>query len=110
MVIEIFRVVRQLPRQLLIALVRAYRYLLKPWLGNACRFEPTCSAYALQALQEHGAARGAALTVWRLCRCHPACAGGLDPVPERRSGAGLFTSLAAQGHAADEPTSNRHQP
>ena len=69
------------PRQALIGLVQAYRYLLKPWLGNACRFEPTCSAYALVALQQHGAARGSLLTGWRLLRCHPWCAGGCDPVP-----------------------------
>ena len=69
------------PRLGLIALVKGYRLLLKPWLGNACRFEPTCSAYALQALQLHGAARGSALAGWRIVRCHPWCAGGIDPVP-----------------------------
>jgi len=69
------------PRQGLIALVKGYRLLLKPWLGNACRFEPTCSSYALQALELHGAARGSALAGWRVARCHPWCAGGLDPVP-----------------------------
>ena len=47
-----------LPRRSLIALVRAYRFFLKPWLGNACRFEPSCSAYAMQALQQHGALAG----------------------------------------------------
>ena len=71
-----------LPRRLLIALVQAYRLLLKAWLGNACRFEPTCSAYALQALQRHGALAGSALGGWRLLRCHPWCAGGVDPVPD----------------------------
>lgn len=69
------------PRQLLMALVRGYRLLLKPWLGNSCRFEPTCSAYALLALQQHGAWRGAALGGWRVLRCHPGCTGGHDPVP-----------------------------
>ena len=52
-------------QRLLILLVKAYRLLLSPWLGSACRFEPTCSVYALQALQRHGAARGAWLTVCR---------------------------------------------
>lgn len=90
-----------LPRRALILLVRAYRLLLKPWLGNACRFEPSCSAYALEALERHGAARGAALAGWRLARCHPWCDGGLDPVPERAAdaipgaGRGLFTRLLA---------------
>ncbi len=78
-----------LPQQLLIGGVRAYRFLLKPWLGNACRFEPTCSAYTLQALQQHGALQGAALGGWRLLRCHPWCDGGLDPVPA----GGLFGRL-----------------
>lgn len=71
------------PQRALILLVQAYRLLLKPWLGNACRFEPTCSAYALQALDKHGAAAGSALAVGRLLRCHPWCAGGCDPVPEQ---------------------------
>lgn len=78
-----------LPRRALIALVRGYRFALKPWLGNACRFEPTCSAYALQALERHGALAGSALSAGRLLRCHPWCQGGLDPVPERAPG--LFT-------------------
>jgi putative membrane protein insertion efficiency factor len=72
-----------LPRRALIALVRGYRFALKPWLGNACRFEPSCSAYALQALERHGALAGSALSAGRLLRCHPWCQGGLDPIPER---------------------------
>lgn len=71
------------PQQLLSGLVRGYRLLLKPWVGNACRFEPSCSAYALTALQRHGALRGSALAGWRVLRCHPWCAGGHDPVPDR---------------------------
>lgn len=70
-----------LPRRVLIALVRGYRLLLSPWLGSACRFEPTCSQYALEALDRHGAALGSYLTTTRLLRCHPWCAGGCDPVP-----------------------------
>jgi putative membrane protein insertion efficiency factor len=69
------------PRRALIGLVRAYRLLLKPWLGNACRFEPSCSQYALDALQRHGALAGGTLAGARLLRCHPWCDGGLDPVP-----------------------------
>jgi len=78
-------------QRLLIALVRAYRLLLSPWLGSACRFEPTCSAYALQALERHGAAAGSYLTLRRLARCHPWCDGGCDPVPEHAPA--LFTRL-----------------
>ena len=68
-------------RALLISLVKGYRIFLSPWLGTSCRFEPTCSQYALQALQTHGAALGTYLISARIARCHPWCAGGLDPVP-----------------------------
>ena len=68
-------------QRLLMALVRGYRLLLSPWLGSSCRFEPTCSAYSLAALEKHGAAAGTYLTLHRLMRCHPWCAGGHDPVP-----------------------------
>lgn len=83
-----------LPRRLLIGAVRAYRLLLSPWLGSACRFEPTCSAYSLEALQRHGAAAGTYFTFTRLARCHPWCDGGFDPVPERAPA--LFTRLFAE--------------
>ena len=69
---------------LLIALVKFYRLMLSPWLGSACRFEPSCSAYALQALQTHGAGTGSYLAAARLVRCHPWCDGGQDPVPVDR--------------------------
>ena len=72
-----------LPRRVLIVLVRGYRLLLSPWLGNACRFEPTCSVYAIGALERHGSVAGTALAVGRIARCHPWCAGGHDPVPAR---------------------------
>jgi putative membrane protein insertion efficiency factor len=78
-------------KRLLIGVVRGYRLLLSPWLGSACRFEPTCSVYALQALDRHGAAAGSYLTVHRLMRCHPWCAGGSDPIPEQAPR--LFTAL-----------------
>ncbi|TFZ06775.1 membrane protein insertion efficiency factor YidD [Ramlibacter henchirensis] len=65
----------------LIALVRGYRLLLSPWLGSSCRFTPTCSAYALQALERHGAAAGSYLAAARIARCHPWCDGGIDEVP-----------------------------
>jgi putative membrane protein insertion efficiency factor len=74
--------------------VRAYRLLLSPWVGHGCRFQPTCSAYALQALQQHGAAGGSYLTLRRLARCHPWCEGGLDPVPAQAGG--LFSHLTSR--------------
>ncbi|HJV00671.1 membrane protein insertion efficiency factor YidD [Duganella sp. LX20W] len=64
-------------------LVRAYQLTISPMLGPRCRFYPSCSNYALEALQVHGAARGSLLTVKRLCRCHPWHAGGPDPVPPK---------------------------
>ena len=84
-------------KALLIFVVKAYRLLLSPWLGSACRFEPTCSGYALDALQQHGAAAGSYLTVKRLARCHPWCAGGSDPVPEQPPR--FFSSLVASRHS-----------
>ncbi len=80
-------------QRLLMALVRGYRLVLSPWLGSACRFTPTCSAYSLEALEKHGAAVGSYLTARRLARCHPWCDGGHDPVPEHRPR--LFTHLMA---------------
>ena len=70
-----------LPARLLAALVRGYRYLLSPWWGRQCRFTPTCSQYAIDALERHGAARGAWLALKRVLRCHPWGGGGFDPVP-----------------------------
>lgn len=61
--------------------VRAYRLILSPWLGHGCRFQPTCSAYALEALDRHGALRGTWLMLRRLGRCHPWGGDGYDPVP-----------------------------
>jgi putative membrane protein insertion efficiency factor len=66
----------------LIQLIRLYRFLLSPWLGQHCRFEPSCSSYALTAIERYGAARGSWLAVKRLSRCHPWHAGGFDPVPD----------------------------
>ncbi len=59
----------------------AYKATLSPWIGRGCRYTPTCSDYALQALITHGARRGGLLTVKRLCRCHPWGGSGYDPVP-----------------------------
>lgn len=90
--------VSRLPQKFLVGLVKGYRLLLSPSLGSSCRFEPTCSAYSLQALQQHGAAKGSYLTVYRLVRCHPWCNGGYDPVPSAPAKTGdgrfsLFTRL-----------------
>jgi putative membrane protein insertion efficiency factor len=64
-----------------IGALRLYRAALSPWLGPACRFEPSCSSYAEAAIARHGAARGGALAIRRLMRCHPLGGSGYDPVP-----------------------------
>ena len=66
-----------------ILLVRAYQLALSPFAGGACRFQPSCSEYAIQAIQEHGAARGLRLALKRVARCHPLGSSGFDPVPRR---------------------------
>ena len=68
----------------LVHLIRGYRYLISPLLGQNCRFHPTCSAYAIEAIQSHGAARGVYLTAKRILKCHPWHPGGYDPVPDQQ--------------------------
>lgn len=82
-----------LPQRLLVLLVKAYRLLLSPWIGNVCRYYPSCSHYALDALNRHGALGGSALAAWRVLRCNPWSLGGCDPVPEQAPWRGLFTRL-----------------
>jgi len=65
-----------------LSLIRIYQYGISPFMGPACRFEPTCSHYAKEALQRHGMLRGGVLTARRLCSCHPWGRSGYDPVPE----------------------------
>jgi putative membrane protein insertion efficiency factor len=83
-------------------LVRGYRLLLSPWLGNNCRFEPTCSVYALGVLERHGALAGSYLTLKRLGRCGPWCAGGQDPVPETPPA--LFSRLISPSSEKKHPS------
>ncbi len=64
-----------------IFLVKVYRKLISPLFPPCCRFTPTCSQYALEAFEKHGAFKGLYLTVWRILRCNPFCKGGYDPVP-----------------------------
>jgi putative membrane protein insertion efficiency factor len=71
------------PFAFIIALpIRAYRLIFSPWVGFNCRYQPTCSAYALEALQTHGGLKGCWLTIHRIGRCHPLGRGGYDPVPK----------------------------
>lgn len=95
-------------RRLLIALVRGYRLLLSPWLGSACRFEPTCSAYSIEALERHGALTGSWLTLARLARCQPWCQGGHDPVPADPPRASrLFSRLLTAQKKPHPPASEK---
>jgi putative membrane protein insertion efficiency factor len=71
--------------KLLILLIRAYQVVLSPFFGGACRFLPSCSAYAIEAIANHGAWRGSLLAVRRLSRCHPLGRAGVDPVPAPRT-------------------------
>jgi putative membrane protein insertion efficiency factor len=68
-------------RQALLFLIRGYQFLLSPWVGNHCRFHPTCSEYARIAVTRHGSLRGSWLALRRLSKCHPWHPGGADPVP-----------------------------
>ncbi|MEE2834585.1 MAG: membrane protein insertion efficiency factor YidD [Myxococcota bacterium] len=77
----------------LIVLVRVYQRLISPFIGGNCRFTPTCSAYAIQALERHGALRATPLVLWRLLRCGPWGGCGEDPVPDQP---GVFVSRRQQ--------------
>jgi putative membrane protein insertion efficiency factor len=72
-------------KYLLIGFLKAYRAVISPLYGQVCRYHPSCSAYALQAVQDHGAVRGSWLALRRLARCHPWSPGGYDPVPATKA-------------------------
>lgn len=71
-------------RRILIGFIKVYRYVLSPFVGQHCRFTPTCSEYATEAIELHGALKGSWLTLRRLSRCHPFHTGGFDPVPDNK--------------------------
>ncbi len=70
-----------LPKAALLGTIRFYRRFVSPGLPPSCRFSPTCSEYALEAVSRHGALKGGFLALWRILRCNPFCKGGYDPVP-----------------------------
>ncbi len=70
-----------LPARVALGLLNFYKQAISPWLPRACRYEPTCSVYAREAIERHGLARGSRLALARLLRCHPFRPGGFDPVP-----------------------------
>ena len=92
--------------RVLVAAIRVYQRLLSPLLGQRCRFAPSCSAYAVEALARHGPDRGSWLALRRIARCHPFNPGGHDPVPPARSSSATMdnTAQVLPGTAADPPS------
>jgi len=82
-------------KALLLLAIRGYRFFLSPWLGRSCRFLPTCSEYAMEAIERHGAFDGSLLAARRIARCHPLGGAGLDPVPSQGPAARLWARLRA---------------
>jgi putative membrane protein insertion efficiency factor len=75
---------RQLAQLVALQLLRAYKWIVSPMFAPACRYVPTCSEYAMEAVERYGAARGGMMALWRLLRCHPFARGGYDPVMKKR--------------------------
>ena len=84
-------------RLLLTGLISVYRVTLSGWLGGRCRFYPTCSHYAEEAILVHGAVKGTGLAAWRVLRCNPFGAGGIDRVP-RRNSARMYEAVIPRAH------------
>jgi uncharacterized protein len=84
-VMHVVRTVVLLPRNIVVAFLRGYRALISPLYGDVCRYYPSCSAYALGAVQQHGVGKGGFLAARRVARCHPWAAGGVDDVPASHS-------------------------
>lgn len=95
---RVVRTLRRLPVLLLTGLVRFYQLAISPWTAPSCKYYPSCSQYALVALQRHGALRGTWLAVRRLGRCHPWAAGGVDDVPPAGQWRDPSSSPARDGH------------
>lgn len=87
-------------KYLLIALLRGYRFAISPLYGQVCRYHPSCSTYALEAVTVHGSLRGSWYAVRRLARCHPWAAGGYDPVPRRRAASSESSRTPNQAQGA----------
>ena len=94
-------------RHLLIVLLRGYRFLISPLYGQVCRYYPTCSAYALEAVETHGALRGSWLAARRVCRCHPWAEGGVDHVPPNpHASRHASSSMSLRPSVAAQPQEN----
>jgi hypothetical protein len=86
-------------KTLLLILLRAYKLGISPFLGQNCRFYPSCSEYAMEAVREHGALKGCMLASRRLCKCHPWNAGGYDPVPKKNPDAAASANDCSCDHS-----------
>jgi putative membrane protein insertion efficiency factor len=95
----------RIPAECLIGLLHVYKRALSPLFLPACRYTPTCSEYALEAVDRHGALRGSALAIGRLLRCHPFVSGGYDPVPAQRTTNSRGAVLRLTGHHPNEAKS-----
>jgi putative membrane protein insertion efficiency factor len=84
LIVEAFRFIPKMITRLLLGLIVVYRYVVSPWLGHRCRFYPSCSAYAEEAIVELGVFKGLIRSIWRLMRCHPWHPGGYDPVIHKK--------------------------
>ena len=94
-------------KRLLILLLRGYRFLISPLYGQVCRYYPTCSSYALEAVETHGAMRGSWLAARRVCRCHPWAEGGVDHVPPiKRSMRDASSFMSLRPPVAAQPQEN----
>lgn len=91
-------------QRFMMGLVRGYQLLFSHWIQAGCRYQPSCSSYALQALARHGACAGSYLAAARILRCNPFCLGGHDPVPDNAPG--LFTRLGCTQAATPSSSSN----
>lgn len=100
---DLIRAILHLPARGGILLVQLYRLLLSPWMGYHCRYQPTCSAYAIEAIERHGLLRGTWLAFLRIARCHPFGSSGYDPVPRRQSGPGRAHPRHASHDHAHQP-------
>jgi putative membrane protein insertion efficiency factor len=96
-------------KYLLIGVLKLYRLLISPLYGQVCRYYPTCSAYALEAVQVHGSIKGSWLALRRLARCHPWAAGGVDKVPARRTRPATSPTPHPPASVADRCGSPIHQ-
>ena len=93
---------RQFPKFVVLRLLRAYKWAISPMFPPSCRYVPTCSEYAMEAVERYGALRGGLMAVWRLLRCHPFAHGGYDPVvnprPSTSSGQAFSQKARETGH------------